>query len=555
MHKIKKTLKYIFFILIIFITSLVIYVNIVIQVSPPKPTNTDCLKLERKQIDSNCYTIGNNWIRKSNTGLYEMYVEGAPFERGVINGKLAKELVQKQEEAFASQISKMIPSSFYRSFLKYFIGVFNRNLEHSLTEEEKLEIYGVSQVASSEFDYIGTPYKRIMNYHGAHDIGHALQNLALVGCSSFSTWNDKSIDSSIITGRNFDFYVGDKFAEDKLILFCNPDKGYKFMYITWGGFTGVVSGINLEGLTVTLNASKSSIPTGSATPVSLIGRSILQYAKNIDEAIKIAKERKSFVSETFMISSANDNKTVIIEKTPETTAIVYAKGNSIICTNHNQSNELKNTEINKEQMSSSASVYRYNRIEELLNKINKNTPQITADILRNQLGLQDSFIGMGNEKAVNQLICHHSVIFDVKKKIAWISTSPFQLGKYVAYDLNKIFAMKGLKQNHEIIDSTLTIPADKFLSTPAYANFLKFREQKQNALDGKEINIEILINSNPEFYDAYVIAGNYLMKKEEYTLAKKYFKIALTKVIATKIEEERIKKHIALCNEKLKTNS
>jgi tetratricopeptide (TPR) repeat protein len=552
MHKIKKILKYSFGFFLLLIIALVVYVSVVVHVSPPKPTNTDCLKLERKQIDKDCYTIGNNWIRKSKSGLFEMYVEGEPFERGVINGKLAKELVQKQEEAFAGQISKMIPSSFYRSFLKYFIGVFNRNLEHSLTEEEKLEIYGVSQVASPEFDYVGTPYQRMMNYHGAHDIGHALQNLALVGCSSFATWNDKSQDSVLLAGRNFDFFVGDKFAEDKLVLFCNPTKGYKFMYITWGGFTGVVSGMNIQGLSITLNASKSSIPTGSATPVSLIGREILQYAKNIEEAIKIAKTKKSFVAETFMITSANDNKTVIIEKTPETTAVAYPTKNYIICTNHNQSKKLANTDINKEQMSNSASVYRYNRIEELLSKVNKNTPQSTAAILRNQLGLNDNFIGYGNEKAVNQLICHHSVIFDVKKRIAWISTSPFQLGQYIAYDLNTVFAMKGLTQNHEINDSSLTIAADTFLSTTAYANFVQFRQQKQNALDGKEVDIKILINSNPELYDAYVIAGNYLMKKESYQEAKKYFEIALTKEIATKTEEKRIKEHIAICNEKIK---
>ncbi|MDB5228960.1 MAG: peptidase [Bacteroidota bacterium] len=552
MRRIKKILKYALGAFLLIIFALVIYVS-TLHISPPTPENTTCLNLQPKQIDTNCYTIGNNWIRKSNSGLWEMYVEGKPFERGVINGKLAQQLVQKQEEAFTDQISKMIPSSFYRKFLKYSIAVFNRNLAHSLTEEEKLEIYGVSKAASSEFNYIGSPYERILNYHAAHDIGHALQNLALVGCSSFATWNSKSKDSTLLSGRNFDFYVGDKFAEDKLILFCNPEKGYKFMYITWGGFTGVVSGMNMQGLSITLNASKSSIPTGAATPVSLIGREILQYAKNIDEAIKIAKTRKSFVAETFMISSAADNKTVIIEKTPETTGVAYPSSDYMICTNHNQSKELVNTAINKEQMATSASVYRYKRIEELLSKVDKNTPQITADILRDQAGLHGAFIGMGNEKAVNQLICHHSVIFDPKHRIVWISTSPWQLGKYVAYDLNKIFAMHGLTNNHEINDSSLTIAPDKFLLTPDYLRFLQFLQQKQNALDGKEVDIQKLITSDPEFYDAYVIAGNYLMKKKRYSDAKIYFEKALTKVIATKNEEESIRKHIAKCDEEIKS--
>ena len=71
-------------------------------------------------------------------------------------------------------------------FLKYFIAWFNRDLDKNVTEEYKLEIFGESQSASPEFDYIGSPYQRLMNYHAAHDIGHALQNMALVGCSSFA---------------------------------------------------------------------------------------------------------------------------------------------------------------------------------------------------------------------------------------------------------------------------------------------------------------------------------------------------------------------------------
>ncbi len=109
-----------------------------------------------------------------------------------------------------------------------------------------------------------------------------------------------------------------------------------------------------------------------------------------------------------MISSPADNQTIIIEKTPDVTAVTYPINNEIIYTNHYRSKKLLNTDKNEEQIKQSASEYRYQRIKELLNKTDKNTPQKTASILRNQLGLNDQFIGYGNEKAVNQLICHHS---------------------------------------------------------------------------------------------------------------------------------------------------
>jgi isopenicillin-N N-acyltransferase like protein len=167
-----------------------IYLVIVATVRPPEPADTSSLQLQRSEPSPGLYTIQNNWFRKSNSGLYELYVEGKPFERGVVNGKLTRELVQRQEDHFSEQINKMIPSNFYRHFLKYFIGWFNRHLAENITEEYKEEIYGISGAASEKYDYIGSGYQRILNYHAAHDIGHALQSMALVGCTSFGTWGN-----------------------------------------------------------------------------------------------------------------------------------------------------------------------------------------------------------------------------------------------------------------------------------------------------------------------------------------------------------------------------
>ncbi|HEX5153703.1 MAG TPA: C45 family peptidase [Parafilimonas sp.] len=530
---------------------LAVYLIWVSNIQPPKIKDTSAEQLQRTQHDSSFYTLKNNWLRKSKSGLYEMYIEGNPFERGVINGKLSRELVVSQEDYFAEKLNQMVPSSFYQHFLKYLIGWFNRNLPDHITKEYKQEIYGVSQSASDKYDYIGTNYQRLLNYHAAHDIGHALQNMALVGCTSFGTWGAMSEDSTMIIGRNFDFYVNDDFAKNKIILFCNPSQGHKFMSVNWGGFIGVVSGMNDKGLSVTINADKSKIPTASATPVSLVAREILQYAENINQALAIARKRKMFVSESFLIGSAEDKKAVIIEKTPDTIAVYDPQRNYILCANHFQSKELENSEANIVQKNENASPYRYQRLSQLMQQNGENTVAKTISILRDHEGLDNKNIGLGNEKTLNQFVAHHTIVFEPEKLKVWVSTSPWALGEFVCYDLNKVFSLKGLTKDEEIYDSASTIPADNFLQTPEFKNFERYRQYTHLLSDGKEINTDSMIAANPDYYHAYVLAGDYWYNKEEWQKALGYYQEALTKVIATKPEEDHIKKQIEVCHKKL----
>jgi isopenicillin-N N-acyltransferase like protein len=527
------------------------YLVWVSTITPPDITDKSSLQLQVQQPDSGLYTIKNNWFRKSNSGLYEMYVEGQPFERGVINGKLSEKLIMAQEDYFTATIKKMIPSQSYLRFLKYFIGWFNRNLSNYVLPEIKDEIYGISFSASDDYGYIGSKYQRILNYHSAHDIGHALQSMMLVGCTSFGTWGGASEDGNLIIGRNFDFYVGDDFAKNKIVEFVQPSTGYKYISVTWGGFVGIVSGMNEKGLTVTINAAKSSIPSSSATPVSLVAREIIQYAKNIKEAIAIAGKRKMFVSESFLVGSAEDGKAVLVEKTPDSLAVYDPNSNEILCTNHFQSKEFLNSETNATQMQQSASGYRYQRLQQLLQLNGKNSVQKTIRILRDYKGLNNADIGLGNEKAVNQFIAHHSIVFEPQKLLVWVSTSPWQMGPFVCYNLNKIFTLAGMKKNQEVYEQSFIVPADSFIYSPKFRTFEAFRQNKQLAMDGGKVVADSIIAENPSYYNSYVIAGGYAIKHKEYKKALAYYQKALTLEIATLQEKNHIVKQIELCRKKL----
>ena len=507
------------------------------------------------------FTSGNNFLLKNRQNLWELYVEGDPLERGLATGALTDSLLKNQERIFFSKLKDLVPSKTKQKLLRGFLKWYNRKLYLNVTEEYKTEIYGISEYTSHDFDYIAPRYLRNLYLHGAHDIGHALQDLALVGCSSFAAWGNKSEGGSLILGRNFDFYVGDEFAKDKIVAFVNPKQGHPFMMVTWAGMIGAVSGMNIEGVTATINAGKSKIPLTAKTPISLVTREILQYASNIDEAIAIAKKRKVFVSESIMIGSAKDKRAIIIEVSPNNFGIYEVpNSNQLICSNHFQSAELKNDKRNVYQIANSHSQYRYDRMLELFDENPKINPTVAAAILRNREGLQGLAIGYGNEKAINQLIAHHGIIFKPEQRLVWVSSNPYQMGEFVCYDLNEVFKdRKGHPSTVSLQKDNLDIPKDPFLDTQEYRNYVAYRIADRH-MDGYLENKTALPTEfaknyqslNPNYWGVYYKVGVSFYQHKQYQLAQKQFETALTKEITTIPNKTEIEKYLKKIKRKLR---
>ena len=488
------------------------------------------------QVNDSLRRWGSSSLRIDPDGLYEMRVCGGPFERGEAIGKLGEDLLYQQEKAFADKLFEMVPSSRYRAFLHYFITIFNRRMGASVPLEYRQEIKAMSASCTHEFDEFGSPYERQMQYHSAHDIGHVMQDYMLVGCTSFAVWGRESADSSLLMARNFDFYMGEEFAKNKLVLFEKPDSGYAYVSVTWPGMLGVVSGMNTQGLAVTINASKLEVPSSSATPISILVKSILQYASNIEEAETIAASFKTFVCESILVGSANDGRAVIIEKTPSAMGIYspeggsesgrmtaassanmvsqlggavesvrqgvassstanvathgcgsgsgrladFSSGNSaaslgeasvvtrVICTNHYQSDRFRDDPVNVENIRVSDSGYRYRRVQQLLDSLGSIDYLKAAAVLRDIRGVDGEDVGYCNDLSINQMLAMHSVIFKPAEKKIWVSTSPWQFGKFVCFDLDEVFGEEGLS-TRGVSGDGLSDSAAHFTGVPGQA--------------------------------------------------------------------------------------
>lgn len=506
---------------------------------------------EKVRINDSTFIAGDNFLVKNKQGHWELYVEGNPLQLGKITGSLTQDLMQNQEAIFFKKVEEIVPSKFQQYFLRKFLAWYNRKMHLHIPKEYKTELYGLSQFSSSNFSNIGDPYLRLLYLHGAHDIGHALQDLMLVGCSSFAVWDDKTVDGELLMGRNFDFYAGDDFAKEKIIAFVNPTEGHSFMSVTWGGMIGAVSGMNDQGLTVTINAGKSEIPMMAKTPISIVTREILQYAATIEEAVAITKKREVFVSEAILVGSAKDRKAALIEVSPDRVGVFEVENSDVlICSNHFQSDAYKNDKRNLKWIKESHSMYRFQRMEELISEEEKMDVEKAVSILRNKDGLDGKDIGFGNEKALNQLLAHHGIVFKPESRKVWVSSNPYQLGEFVEYDLNEIF--KNRKENpamQTISNVRGNISVDPFVHSKEFQAYEEYRilerEVEAAIKNGETISKEKLAalqQKNPEYWKAYYLTGKYYLKKKYNAAAKKAFEMALTKEITTLPDRERIER-------------
>ena len=493
----------------------------------------------------------NGLFRVSESGLLEVKVKGNPSEIGTALGVLMSDYLEYQESVFIDQIMEIIPSDDYLKFLRSLIVIFNRNITDHIPMEYQQEILGISQYCTHKYDAIGTPFERQLNYHAAHDIGHAMQQYMLVGCSSFVLNEECSEDGELVVGRNFDFYVGDDFAKNKLIMFVEPQAGYKFVSVSWPGMVGVLSGMNEKGVSVTINAAKGNMPTSSSTPISILVREILQYSSNLEEAIKIANSRETFVSESILVASASDKDAIIIEKTPDEIGVFSVEKYPLVSTNHYQSATLKDSKENIENIKNSDSKYRFDILNELLNSKKKYSISDVSSILRNRYGKRGIDVGLGNEISLNQSIAHHAVIFKPESQLMWVSTSPWQSGKFVCYNLAEIFNNADFSK--EIYDKSREIAMDTIFMENEYHIVLEYRKYvkhiQKSIRDGVKLSkdyIEVFEKINPNNYYTYRLLGDYYREFKNSEQSNVYYKKSLEKEIPQLSERQSIEKLIQL---------
>jgi hypothetical protein len=410
--------------------------------------------------------LGQNWFGRRDN-LPVLCLAGTPFEMGYANGVLTQKLIHRQEDSVVALLNRAAPGRWLQFALEFFVTCRNRHMTANITPDLQMEMLGIARGCPDGHPEMGPYYNRILNYHGAQDISYMLMNSPLLrrGCTAFGAWGGATMDSHLLCGRNFDWEADPVFDEDRILIICEPRNGIPFISLAWAGMAGCVSGMNREGVSIIVNGAPSHLPADGATPTCLVAREVLEHARNLAEATGIIRRRRVFVSAMFLVGSRADGKFIVVEKTPEKTAVREPGKNadSLVCANHYLTAELKDDPINETYKRADTSLPRFERMTELLSgETNRLDAAACAAILRDRRLPGGGFAGNGHRASLNPLIATHSVVMDLTAGIFRAATPPHQLGKFIAFDLNA----------PEKLLPEQALPADPMLDDGEYKNYL-----------------------------------------------------------------------------------
>jgi hypothetical protein len=271
----------------------------------------------------------------------------------------------------------------------------------------------------------------------------SFEHSPLIGCTTVTLGGDALEAGGGILARAFDFEVDEVFDRHKAVFLIQEEGKIPFASVAWPGLVGVVSGMNESGVAVVVHGARGGSPEAVGEPVVHALRRVLSTARDTDEALRALAEQPAMVSHILILSDER-GRAAAVERVPHQPNFVRFLPSKAATTNHFEgpgAADPKNLNVRAQ----TSTLPRRTRADELLARLpaRLSTSDAVNDaiaLLRDRKGPGDQDLALGDRSAINALIATHGVVMDTKHRVLWVSESPHLLGRFVAFDLKRVFA-------------------------------------------------------------------------------------------------------------------
>ncbi len=430
-------------------------------------------------------------------GLWHLRLEGPPEAIGAAHGALAGRLFYGVDEHIRELAGKRFGAGVIDTWtasagLRWQYHDADKALDDGLRRELAAM---ASTLPVAEGTRLGA-YHRLFLYQCFDEFGHAYDDITVEGAAFAIGPRRAPVGKSsegranLLIGRSLTVELGRRFELPRVVSFYYPDGKYPFASVGWPGLAGVVTGINARGVFVALNSARTDEPSEDGAPLALVLRKVLEEADTLERAVELLKEAELRAAGIVLIGEGYSREAVVVELSPrdkEERRLVRGEDEAIVwATNHFVRDAFVRDAHNDRIRRFTASGYRYERLEELLEKLEEPGPAEIADVLRDKSGHEGAELGLGNDNALENLRLSHAVVVDATAMVMWVAEGPSALGRFRAIDLRHHLGREGA---HPAPPGDVL--ADRLLHSEA------FRDHEQ-ALDTIDHARALLTRGRPE---------------------------------------------------------
>jgi isopenicillin-N N-acyltransferase like protein len=387
-------------------------------------------------------TATRAWAQER-AGITELYLQGSPEAIGAAHARWLGDHMRAGEAQLWAQYRHFVPWWLARVGIEDYSRLRFRHVDLGVPEARRREIAAEALAFQPDpFSHEMPTYQRLMFLYALYDIALPLETSPLIGCTSFGFDPEATADGHSLVARAFDFEAGDLLDRDKVVFLVREDGAIPFASVAWPGFVGVVTGMNAEGVVVTVHGGRARESVAEGIPVAFSLREVLERAHDTAEAVDILRSQHVMVSHIVFVADGAGHFAVV-ERAPGAPAYVRdaKKHGTIAVTNHFEG-PLASDPKNLRVRAATTTLARRTRVDELLDEVAPHTatPRRALAILRDHVCVGDDTCSLGDRRAIDALIATHGIVADATDRVLWVSAGPHLLGRFVKLDLRVLLA-------------------------------------------------------------------------------------------------------------------
>jgi len=382
---------------------------------------------------------GKGWTARR--GVQIAHLAGTPEELGAEHATLLREPMIRNEEILWSGFRDVVP------FMPARVLVFDagryryRGVEAGFPEARRRELAAQARAFSPDpFESHMATYPRMVFLHSLYDIALSFEHSPLLGCTAFGLGPAATADGHALFARAFDFEAADVFDREKVLFVVREDGKIPFASVAWPGLAGVLTGMNAEGVALSVNGGRAREPSVTGIPVALSLREVLEKAHDTAEAIALLSKQEVMVSHIVFVGDAK-GRFAVVERAPSVPAFVRDDGGApkLAVTNHFDG-PLAGDARDVRVRATTTTLPRRARADELVSAITPASATVASAVamLRDHRCAGGEACELGDRRTIDALIATHGVVFDLTARAAWVSEGPHLSGRFVKIDVTSI---------------------------------------------------------------------------------------------------------------------